>query len=115
MKLKKLFSWLSRLFKYRRVSRKNTYSFVVVKELPKEIDDKILYIEGDESTKDFWYALLKCPCGCTENIMLNLMTDAKPLWELSINKNDFSITPSIWRTGNCESHFWLKNSNIVWA
>lgn len=88
---------------------------MIVPELPDNPNEKTLYVEGDKRLNDYWYALLICPCGCKETIMLNLMSDAKPCWNIKIEKSDFSITPSIWRTKNCKSHFWLRNREIIWA
>lgn len=112
MLLKRLFNWLISLFKF---GKEGLYKLVIVSELPEFPSEKTLYIEGNEKLDDYWYAFLKCPCGCDESIMLNLMDDVKPCWQVSINESGFSITPSIWRTKNCESHFWLSNKKIVWV
>jgi Family of unknown function (DUF6527) len=115
MVLKKLFNWFLSFLKLKKEDTQGCYNLAIVSELPETLSDDILYIEGNEKLNDYWYALLICPCGCQENIMLNLMDDAKPYWKVSINKSDFSISPSIWRTKNCKSHFWLKNRKIVWV
>lgn len=115
MLLKKLFNWFLGFFKLKKGGLDESYKLDIVSELPETPEDKTLYIEGNERLKDYWYALLKCPCGCNENIMLNLMDDAKPNWTIAINKSDFSISPSIWRTKNCKSHFWLRDRKIIWA
>lgn len=121
--MKKFFKWLFSLFywgkKHPPIESSSfdleLYSLEIVSELPNEIDDKIVYLEGDKNKNDFWYAMLNCPCGCQEKIMLNLMNDVKPYWEITIKGSSFSISPSIWRTKNCESHFWLKNSKVIWV
>ncbi|WP_435139094.1 DUF6527 family protein [Formosa sp. A9] len=111
MLVEKLFNWFLCLFN----KKKGEYKLVIVPELPQEPKNKVLYIEGKEELNDYWYALLKCPCGCNENIMLNLIDDANPCWFVFIDGSNFSISPSIWRTKNCRSHFFLKNRQIVWA
>ena len=116
MLLKKLLNWFLRLFKPKKnVGDSSNFRLSIVSELPEFPNNKVLYVEGNEKLGDYWYALLKCPCGCEENIMLNLMDDAKPCWKVSIDNSDFSISPSIWRIKNCKSHFWLRNGKIIWA
>lgn len=116
MILKKLFNWFIGLFRSIKIVNKSTnYKLLIVSELPEFPDEKVLYLEGDEKLNDYWYALLKCPCGCSEDIMLNLIDDAKPCWKVNISQIGFSISPSIWRTKNCKSHFWLTNGEIIWV
>jgi hypothetical protein len=115
MKLKKLFNWFLNFFKFKKENVQNQYNLVFVSELPEIANDKVLYVEGNEKLDDYWYAMLKCPCGCQENIVLNLIDDVTPCWKVTINNRSFSISPSIWRTKNCKSHFWLRKGKIVWA
>ncbi|MGX1927994.1 DUF6527 family protein [Flagellimonas sp. 2504JD4-2] len=111
MLVKKLFDWLKALFK----KKEKRFKYEVVSELPEAPLERTLYLEGDEEEKDYWYALFKCPCGCGDSIMLNLMTDAKPCWKVIVSDKVPSISPSIWRTSNCKSHFWLKRGKVFWA
>ena len=115
MLLKNLFNWFLGFFKSKKEQNLDLYNISIVPEVPVQLEDKVLYIEGNDKTDDYWYALLKCPCGCNENIRLNLMNDAEPSWEVIKNKSDFSISPSIWRIKNCKSHFWLRNREIHWV
>lgn len=95
--------------------RREVFSYRIVSELPQNPHKQIVYIEGNTIDEDYWYALFKCPCGCGDTIMLNLIQDCKPSWEIHFDKKRFSIYPSIWRTKKCRSHFWLKNGKVVWA
>lgn len=53
--------------------------------------------------------LLVCPCGCGEQLPINLDDRAGPAWRLYRARNGaLSLYPSIWRECGCESHF------IVW-
>lgn len=115
MIVKKFYKWLLNLFGYKKSRSQKPFTFVIVRELPEKIKDNILYIEGNESLNDFWYALMKCPCGCNEKIMLNLMDDASPYWKVEIVGSKASIFPSIWRKVDCESHFWFKNNKVIWV
>lgn len=115
MILKKLYNWLICLFGFKKSKRQTLYSFIIVSELPERIEKNVIYLEGDEGLNDFWYALLKCPCGCNEKIMLNLMDDANPYWKTEIINSKVSVIPSIWRKVNCKSHFWVTNNKVIWV
>ncbi|MBZ9731182.1 hypothetical protein LB467_15920 [Salegentibacter sp. JZCK2] len=89
--------------------------FVLVNEVPSEISSRVVYLEGVD-IKDLWFAYLKCPCGCKDTIMLNLIPDTKPRWEYVLsNLNNESLIPSINRKFKCKSHFWIKNNKIIWT
>lgn len=54
--------------------------------------------------------VLSCPCGCGEEISLNLDPRSGPAWNLYVKQGaGVSIFPSIWRKSGCRSHF------VVWA
>lgn len=107
--LNKLFYWLKNLFSTSKYKLKN------VKEEPFKMKKNVIYIEGNKLNNDYWYAHLICPCGCDENITLNLIDDTSPCWKVTARNNKVSIYPSIWRTVNCKSHFWIKNGSIIWC
>lgn len=111
MLVKQLFKWVLSFFK----KESKVLKLKLVSELPKEPIEHVLYLEGNVKEDDYWYALLKCPCGCGDNIMLNLMADSRPCWDVVFKKETFSIYPSIWRKKNCCSHFWLKKGKIIWS
>ena len=93
-------------------SKKHTY--VYVEEIPDKLFKKILYIAQDDDEE--WLAAMKCPCGCGEVMYLNLLTDTKPCWEVSItHDNRPTLKPSIWRKKDCKSHFFLINGVVKWA
>ena len=88
------------------------YTFVNVNDLPDDLEDKRVYIIGEDIYK--WQAAFKCPCGCDALIQLNLLAEARPYWNVSIKKNLISIAPSIERVSGCRSHFTLKRGHINW-
>lgn len=93
-------------------SKKHTYLYV--EEIPDKLLKKILYIARDNNEE--WLAAMKCPCGCEEVMYLNLISDTKPCWKVSINKNNYpTLKPSVWRQKNCKSHFFLIDGFIKWA
>ena len=52
--------------------------------------------------------ILACPCGCGEELAINLDNQAGPAWRLYRRNRAVTIFPSVWRETGCESHF------IVW-
>lgn len=79
-----------------------------VEFIPEVLGDGILYISRPYKT-----AVHKCFCGCGEEVVTPLIPTE---WTLSTSKDGVSLFPSI---GNwslpCRSHYWIKNSKVVWA
>lgn len=66
-----------------------------------------------ERGKPRWL-LLACPCGCGEEMPINLDSRAGPAWRLYKNAgHGVSLFPSVWRDTGCESHFIIWRDNIV--
>jgi Family of unknown function (DUF6527) len=63
-----------------------------------------------------WLAALACPCGCGEVIHLSLLKRDSPRWSFH-EEDDGTITlsPSVWRSRGCKSHFFLRRSTITWC
>jgi hypothetical protein len=53
-------------------------------------------------------AIMKCPCGCGEELVINLDERVGPAWRLYRNERGLTLYPSVWRESGCRSHF------IVW-
>lgn len=60
-------------------------------------------------------AVFHCPCGCGENIVLNLDHRAGPAWRIRVDVDALTIIPSVWREGGCESHFILWKGEVLWC
>ncbi|WP_219842584.1 DUF6527 family protein [Acidovorax radicis] len=61
------------------------------------------------------WLLMLCPCGCGQQIALNLMSSHSPRWEVKIlSKTSFSVHPSVDAT-SCGAHFWLRNGRVIWC
>jgi len=59
------------------------------------------------------WLLLSCPCGCREELPINLDSRAGPAWRLYQNtKTGLSLYPSIWRKTGCKSHFIIWRNRI---
>jgi len=90
-----------------------SYRLVSVKErLPVDaIKSRIVYHVGDEDWK--WLLQFQCPCGCEDVIQLSLLKNSRESWEIAIHDDEkFSIHPSINRTINCGSHFFIRNNSV---
>lgn len=59
------------------------------------------------------WAVFRCPCGCGELLTINLDRRVGPHWRLIRRKSGVSLSPSVWRTSGCHSHFILWK-NQVW-
>ena len=114
--LRAIWSWLKGLFFNQLPDQDCDYSNVVVcDDIPESVKQSTLYLVGEEH--DFWALVFSCPCGCGEDIFLNLITDEKrPCWNVTLSDDqNVSVSPSIWRKRGCKSHFHLKASCINWS
>lgn len=86
---------------------------VAVDDFPELCLENEVYIVDEDNP---WYAVMLCPCGCSEIIRLCLQEGVSPSWRLKFNSSGLvSLSPSIWRTSGCQSHFFLKNGKIEWC
>ncbi len=64
--------------------------------------------------KEKWL-LMRCPCGCGQQIALNLMQSHSPRWQVSVQSaKRFSVHPSVDAT-SCGAHFWLRDGRVIWS
>jgi hypothetical protein len=60
------------------------------------------------------WLLLKCPCGCGDEIPVNLDRRAGKAWRFYGGaKSGVTLFPSIWRDTGCESHFIIWRDRIL--
>jgi hypothetical protein len=60
------------------------------------------------------WLLLKCPCGCGEEIPVNLDDRAGKAWRLyGAKESGLTLFPSVWRDTGCESHFIVWRDRIL--
>lgn len=76
--------------------------------IPDQIEQGSLYI-----TMEYGTAIHLCACGCGERVVTPLSpTD----WQLLYDGESITLTPSIGNWSfSCRSHYWIRNSRIVWA
>lgn len=85
-----------------------------IEDIPESMPDKTIFIVQDGNVPEL--LAFKCPCGCDENVILNLLEDTSPRWSYLINgRNLIDIRPSVWRKVGCKSHFFVINSIIKWV
>jgi hypothetical protein len=86
---------------------------IAIDELPDSLEKQRLYLIGANSP---WSAALLCPCGCGEVIQLSLLADDSPSWTVSLDADGLpTLSPSVWRTKGCRSHFFLRHGMIAWC
>jgi hypothetical protein len=59
--------------------------------------------------------LLRCPCGCGDDLNINLDHRVGPAWRHYFRRGTLSLYPSYWRATHCESHFILWDNKIAWC
>jgi hypothetical protein len=60
------------------------------------------------------WLLMLCPCGCGEELPINLDSRAGPAWRLYRHpRQGVSVYPSVWRDTGCESHFIIWRNSII--
>lgn len=107
----RIFHWL-RSF----VPEKGTRSFRVIRvaDRPSLLAANTLYLVGDDSL--CWFAALRCPCGCGDEIVVSLLTTDRPHWKLQLSIDGSpTLSPSVWRRKGCRSHFFLREGLIQWC
>ena len=109
--IEKLFFFLKVQY-YSIVLRKHLYVNKYVEMIPENLRPDILYVEG--SAGEYWFATLLCPCGCRQEINLNLDKNESPCWKLG-EANLSDLSPSLWKNNGCKSHFFLKKGEVKWC
>lgn len=82
-------------------------------EVPATLRRGVLALVGED--QEPWAAVLICPCGCDARTELLLAPGAETFWRLSQGRAGTTLTPSVWRTSGCRSHYFIRDSTIVWC
>ena len=121
--LHRLWLWILKLLGYRRGEpaagdrRTAQYALKIFESRPAAREaakrDGVAALVGTEG-KPKWL-ILKCPCGCGQEIALNLMGSHLPRWRVEVGASQqFSVHPSVDAT-SCGAHFWLRNGKVNWC
>lgn len=109
-------TWIKRVSNWFRtlLDPKVTYKHVWTEDPPEAPERGLVYLIGDPPKP--WSAAFICPCGCKELISLSLVPNDRPRWRFHVSASDpISLSPSIWRTKGCKSHFFVKKGRVHWA
>jgi hypothetical protein len=82
-------------------------------EAPVTLRRGVLVLVGEDAEP--WAAVLLCPCGCDARTELLLAPGPETYWRLSQGRAGTSLSPSVWRTSGCRSHYFIRESTIVWC
>jgi len=113
--MKRFFGSLWRVISdaFERLFRRKRFRRVMVDELPESLKFRRVYVVGNGVP---WSAAMLCPCGCGDVIQLSLLADDSPRWKVSYDRKGLlTLSPSVWRTAGCQSHFFLHGGTIVWC
>lgn len=97
---------------YRIFKKKTLYINKYVEQIPEDLKPGLLYVEGRGN--QYWFASLLCPCGCRQEININLDENESPCWQLGEVKLS-DVSPSLWKNNGCKSHFFLKKGEVKWC
>ena len=62
------------------------------------------------------WAVLRCPSGCGDDVILNLDGRTGRAWSFYKGPGKrVSIYPSVWRDTGCGSHFIIWNDRVIWC
>lgn len=88
------------------------YKTTVTETMPMEIFGSIIYLERRNGFNKWAY--FKCP-KCDELIQIPT-GGGKNSWSVDV---DFwgrpTLSPSIWQTGSCQAHFFIRKGKIDWC
>jgi len=59
--------------------------------------------------------VMKCPCGCGDDLLINLDGRAGDAWRLYRKSSEFTLYPSYWRDTACHSHFIIWKNGVYWS
>jgi hypothetical protein len=83
----------------------------VSEKFPTVLSPANSYLVGEQKP---WSAALVCPCGCKDVIQLSLLPNDSPKWTATSDRKGMpTLSPSVWRTTGCRSHFFLRQGSIV--
>ena len=118
-RLSQLANWFRRIF-----NRSNDWfldrlerpyrTMIVEEDLPVKMTRRTLYIVEEDGYAE--QAAMRCPCGRSHILHLNLLPDDRPLWKVTHHSDEtVSLHPSVWRKKDCRSHFWFRKGRVHWV
>lgn len=87
---------------------------IYVDDVPESLRECCVYLIGENG--QLWQVAMLCPCGCSAVIQLCVLPDSRPCWAVTMHADGtVSLSPSVWRTTGCRSHFFLRGGRIDWC
>jgi hypothetical protein len=108
--------WVDRVTEWFRflVDPRRPLEVEFVEDAPDVLEATKLYLVGSRELP--WSTMFVCPCGCKATIALSLIQTDRPRWRVRHHADGtVSLSPSIWRTRGCCSHFFVRHGKVVWA
>jgi hypothetical protein len=95
------------------IASKHALVWVEITALPLRLAPGRLYVLGKDAS--LWAIAMQCPCGCGENLRLNLIPGARSYWQVTRHLDGtVSLYPEIRRQDGCRSHFFVRRSRVYW-
>lgn len=95
------------------LSLRHRVKVVATAERPTRLRPRRLYVTVQADRPAFGFML--CPCGCGETLYLRFFGTRHPQWRIARLSGPATVTPSVWRTSGCRSHFILQDGQIHWC
>ena len=97
-------------------------AFDCVKEVTQNprVEEKVLgtiYDGSHGAMGGAWISYL-CPCGCGADVFIPLRFDntvQSQRWLYSKSEHGITLSPSILETWRCKSHYFIRDSKVVWV
>lgn len=111
----KIEKWIGSFWRWLFPRKSDLFIVETCEDEPKSVSKRTVYLIGEPGNE--WAASFICPCGCENLITLNLLRQAgRPTWTVRTGKKGgATLAPSVWRKVGCESHFIMKDGEIIWC
>jgi hypothetical protein len=114
IKLRGIFSWLAKTWVTIADGFTPPVLMRLVDERPSACIPRLLYVTTAGELPAFGF--MRCPCGCGEILHLRFAGERRPRWRVSADaQGRVSVTPSVWRSTGCKSHFVLTRGRVHWC
>jgi hypothetical protein len=99
-----------------QIFRRSRYSGVKVVErvsdVPASTGPSIFVVERAGHHQ---WAVFDCPCRTGHRLTVSLRKDDHPHWTAEWRGKKVSFHPSLWLSGACRSHFWIRDNKVMWV
>lgn len=83
-------------------------------DLPRQPRKHHVYLVVEDG--HVWQVAMVCPCGCGDLIQLCVLPETSPSWAVTTHRDGtVTLSPSVWRTTGCRSHFFVRYGRIHWC